>query len=108
MSRSHRKTPIIANTTCNSERQDKKQWHSVFRSRERGLLKSTSIDALEAHLSITENQESNPWSMGKDGRRYWSIQSRKAWAATKAERDGDTPNEQEALKKRMLHKWMGK
>ena len=108
MSRSRRKTPIIANTTCKSESQDKKQWHSVFRSREREVLKSTSINDLEAHLSITENQVSNPWSMGKDGRRYCSIPSRKVWAAMKAERDSETPKEREALKKRMSHKLMGK
>lgn len=108
MSRSRRKTPITGYTTCRSERQDKKQWHSVFRNRERALLKSASTEDLDAHLPLKENQVSNVWAMGKDGRHYCSIANREALAAMKAERDGKTPKEQASLKKRLLHKWMGK
>ena len=108
MSRSRRKTPIIGNTTCRSERKDKKQWHSAFRSSERAILQNTSMGDLEAHLTMTENQAVNVWSMGKDGKRYYSLQEQKNFATFKAEHDGKTHHERESMKKRILHKWMGK
>ena len=68
MSRSRRKTPIVGHTTCRSEREDKKLWHQRWRTHERTALASASPEALCAHLPLLENQVSNVWSMGKDGR----------------------------------------
>ncbi|EKE16636.1 MAG: hypothetical protein ACD_10C00882G0001, partial [uncultured bacterium] len=74
MSRSRRrKTPIVGNTTCRSERQDKKLWHQRWRTRERNTLASASPEALSSHLPLSENQVSSVWSMGKDGHSYWPI-----------------------------------
>ena len=108
MSRSHRKTPIIGNTTCRSERQDKKIWHQRWRSRGRNALISASPEALDSHLPLLENQVSNVWSMGKDGHSYWPIADQVVMAEQIANRQGCNPQERASLKKRLLHKWMGK
>lgn len=61
MSRSQRKKPIVSHTSCRSEREDKKLWHQRWRTRERSALANASPEALEAHLSLLENQVSNVW-----------------------------------------------
>jgi len=108
MSRSRRKTPIIGNTTCRSERQDKKIWHQRWRCRERNALASASPEALESHLPLLENQVSNVWSMGKDGHSYWPISHQVVMAERTANRQGRSPQERSSLKKRLLRKWMSK
>ena len=108
MSRSHRKTPFVAHTTCRSERFDKQLWHQRWRSRERATLSCSSPEALSSHLPLLEKQVSNVWSMGKDGRHYWPLSKRIKMAERIADRQGHTTQEKMALKKRLLHKWMGK
>ena len=102
MSRSRRKTPIVGHTTCRSEREDKKLWH------QRTALASASPEALCAHLPLLENQVSNVWSMGKDGRSYWPIKRQAATADRIANHKGRNPQERASLKKRLLRKWMSK
>ena len=108
MSRSRRKTPIEGYTTCRSEREDKKLWHQRWRTRERTALTSASPEALSAHLPLLENQVSNVWSMGKDGRSYWSLKRRVATVDRIASHKGRSPQERASLKKRLLRKWMSK
>jgi hypothetical protein len=108
MSRSHRRIPIFGITTCRSERQDKTIWHKRLRARERTALNSTSPDGFEAYLPLLENQVSNVWSMGKDGRQYWSFPEQKQAAHQTSRRKGNTARECTALEQRLLHKWMGK
>jgi hypothetical protein len=108
MSRSRRKTPIIGNTTCRSERQDKKLWHQRWRTCERNVLASASPEAWESHLPILEKQVSNVWLMGKDGRSYWSVARQMVMAERIANRKGRNPQERAALRKRLLRKWMSK
>lgn len=108
MSRSRRQTPIIGNTTCRSERQDKKIWHRRWRTRERNALINASTEALASHLPLLENQVSNVWSMGKDGHTYRPISHQIAMAERTANRQGRSPQECASLKKRLLRKWMGK
>lgn len=108
MSRSRRKTPITGHTTCRSERHDKKLWHQRWRTRERTVLASSSADDLGAHLPLLENQVSNVWSMGKDGRSYWPVARQMAVAERIANHKGRSPQERVSLKKRLLRKWMGK
>ena len=109
MSRSRRrKTPIVGNTTCRSERQDKKLWHQRWRTRERNTLASASPEALSSHLPLSENQVSSVWSMGKDGHSYWPIAHQVVMAERIANRQGRNPQERAALKKRLLRKWMSK
>ncbi|WP_396956558.1 hypothetical protein [Nitrosomonas sp.] len=108
MSRSRRKTPIVGHATCRSEREDKKLWHQRWRTRERIALASVSPEALSAYLSLLENQISNVWSMGKDGRSYWSIKRQAATADRIANHKGRNLQECASLKKRLLRKWMSK
>lgn len=108
MSRSRRKTPITGHTTCRSERQDKKRWHQRWRTRERATLASSTPEDLSGHLPLLENEVSNVWAMGKDGRSYWPIIRQVVMAERIARRKGRNPQECAALKERLLHKWMGK
>ncbi len=93
MSRSRRKTPIVGHTTCRSEREDKKLWHQRWRTHERTALASASPEALCAHLPLLENQVSNVWSMGKDGRSYWPIKRQAATADRIANHKGEVIQE---------------
>lgn len=108
MSRSRRKIPIVGNTTCRSERQDKKLWHQRWRTRERSALANASPEALSSHLPLLENQVSSVWSMGKDGHSYWPIAHQVVMAERIANRQGRNPQERTALKKRLLRRWMSK
>lgn len=108
MSRSRRKTPIVGNTTCRSERHDKKLWHQRWRACERNALANASPETWDSHLPILENQVSNVWSMGKDGHSYWSIARQIVVAERIANRKGRNSKECAALKRRLLRKWMGK
>ncbi|MCW1937010.1 hypothetical protein OMD46_13025 [Pseudomonas sp. MDMC_285] len=108
MSRSRRKTPIVGHTTCRSEREDKKLWHQRWRTHERTALASASPEALCAHLPLLENQVSNVWSMGKDGRSYWPIKRQAATADRIANQGDAIRRERASLKKRLLRKWMSK
>lgn len=59
-------------------------------------------------MTLKESEVSNVWAMSKDGRSYWPISRQAEMAADFAGRQGRTPQEREALKKRLLRKWMGK
>ncbi len=108
VSRSRRKIPITGHTTCRSERQDKKVWHQRWRTRERTALSSMRPEEWDSHLGLFEHEVSNVWSMGKDGRSYWPVARQVAVAERFANRKGRSPQERSSLKKRLLHKWMGK
>ena len=99
MSRSRRKTPIVGHTTCRSEREDKKLWHQRWRTRERTALASASPKALSFYLPLLENQVSNVWSMGKDGRSYWPLKRQAATADRIANHKGRNLQERASLKK---------
>ncbi|HIF0227007.1 TPA: hypothetical protein ACXYKD_003983 [Legionella anisa] len=108
MSRSYRKNPIIGITTCRSERQDKKIWHKRWRARERTGLASTSLQNFDSYLPLLENEISNTWQMGKDGKQYWSLKSQAIIAERVAQNKGLTLKERLSIKQRVLHKSMGK
>jgi len=108
VSRSRRKTPIVGHTTCDSERNDKKIWHQRWRTSERTALTGASPSALETHMPSLENQVSNVWAMGKDGRSYWPVEHQVAAAERVADHKGRNPQERASLKKRLLRKWMRK
>ncbi|WP_242605379.1 hypothetical protein [Fluoribacter gormanii] len=95
-------------TTCHSERKDKQIWHKRWRARERTLFNSTSFDELDAYLPIIEKQVSNIWTMGKDGKQYWSIQQQAIIAEISAQKKGRTLKESFSIKNRHIHKSMGK
>lgn len=108
MSRSRRRTPITGNTTCRSERQDKKIWHRHWRTHEHTALAGMSPEQWDSHLCSLENEVSDVWSMGKDGRHYWPVDRQVLIAEQIANSKGRSPQERSSLKKRLLHKWMGK
>lgn len=108
MSRSRRKTPIVGHTNCSSESQDKKAWHQRWRTLERMALSNLSPQKLNTYLPLLENQISSVWSMGKDGRSFWSVTSQIAVAERLANAQGQNPHERAALKIRFLRKWMAK
>ncbi|NHZ80004.1 hypothetical protein F2P44_12055 [Massilia sp. CCM 8695] len=108
MSRSRRQKPIKGLCISSSERWDKKAWHRRFRTRERQALACALPDGLEAHLSVLEREVSNVWAMDKDGHIYRPLREQVKWAEWGAERRGQNPHERAAIKKRLMHKWMGK
>ena len=108
MSRSRRKTPIVAHTNCSSERQDKTIWHQRWRTHERVAMATLTAEGLDAHSPISAHQVSNVWSMGKDDRSYWPIVRQQRIAERIAQCVGRNPHERSALKIRLLHKWMSK
>ncbi len=108
MSRSRRKTPISGITTCRSERDDKKIWHGRWRARERTALAAAPQEALNNHLPTLENQVSDVWSMGKDGKCYFDPKRQAAAAERVASRMAQNSRERKTLKQRLLHKWISK
>lgn len=66
MARSYRRTPIIANACCRSEKYDKRLAHRRRRATERS--QNRVVDLREV---------SDVWSMGKDGKRWRSNPVRK-------------------------------
>jgi len=78
-----------------------------FQSAEQPLLGQFSVSG-NTHLPLLENQVSNVWSMGKDGRSYWPIKRQAATADRIANHKGRNPQERASLKKRLLRKWMSK
>lgn len=73
--------------------------HQRWRARERTMLATLPPEGLDAHLPFMEQQVSNVWSMGEDGR---------SWPATRpivvaeriAQHKGCNPKERAALKER--------
>ena len=107
MSHSHRKIPIVGNAVCRSERKDKQLWHKRLRGHERSALAKVETEA-DGHMTVLENQVSQVWTMGKDGKHFFSSGRQFAVAQRIANQKGCTLQERSSLKKRLLHKWMGK
>ncbi|SSY71180.1 hypothetical protein [Alysiella crassa] len=108
MSRSKRKTPIMGHTSCRSEKQDKKLWHKCWRSKQRMALRSPHLLDLEAISPILEDEVSNVWAMGKDGKRYFALYWQKDLADFFAKRRSKNQSEKIKLEKRYLHQFMAK
>ncbi|WP_038218618.1 hypothetical protein [Xenophilus azovorans] len=108
MSRSRRKTPIFGIAQACSEKQDKAIWHRRLRAAERTILASAAPAELDGHIGTHMREVSNPWTMAKDGRRYWPTTRQRASAERSATRCGQSPAERQLLQQRMLHKIMGK
>lgn len=68
MSRSKRKNPIMGITTAESEAAGKAEWHRRHRREERARLKSEA----EGYVARSHREHSDPWSMEKDGKKYWA------------------------------------
>lgn len=110
MSRSFRKTPIFGFTTAQSEKEDKKIWHSRLRSREKQQLQQSAHSDPESHITTVELDVSNVWAFSKDGRQYFSVKRHADIAMSSAKsraRHADT-KAQQALAKRFLQRTMAK
>ncbi len=110
MSRSFRKTPIFGFTTAQSEKEDKRIWHSRFRSREKQRLQQSALSDPESHLTTVELDVSNVWSFNKDGRQYFPVKRHAGIAMSSAKfraLHADT-KAQQALAKRFLKRTMAK
>lgn len=67
MSRSHKKTPIFG-IASGSEAWCKGKWHRRYRASQKRLIAREG----DNHVPRSHREKSNPWSMNKDGKRYWS------------------------------------
>jgi hypothetical protein len=73
MSRSFKKTAIFAITTSPSEKEDKKEWHSNFRSKaKQNLNKAVLEDTLDEFTDINVLDVSDPFWFAKDGKIYYN------------------------------------
>jgi hypothetical protein len=107
MSRSRRKTPIFGITTARSERDDKALWHGRWRAAERMALAAVLPRDADTHMTTLARSVSDPWSMAKDGRRFWPLKQQKA-AARSAASAGRSKVEREAFEVRTLRRFMAK
>lgn len=73
MSRSFKHKPHIGNTTSESEKEDKKRWHSALRVKERGMLSEISITTTDEDYIQEPNilDVSNVATFDKDGKHYF-------------------------------------
>ena len=108
MSRSRRKTPIFGIATVASERQDKDLWHRRFRRHERLALVRSAGNGFEAHQTVLAHDVSDPWTMGRDGHRYFSTGDQARKSALLASRTTTDLEKRELLKRRHMRKAMSK
>lgn len=71
MSRSRRRSPIAAWTSSESEKDDKKRWHSNLRAKEKQRLKALTVATMGAFIPLVENDISNPYHFDKDGKMFF-------------------------------------
>lgn len=108
MSRSRRKTPIYGIATVASERQDKDLWHRRFRRHERLALVHSAGNGFQVHQSVLVRDVSDPWTMGKDGHRYYSIADQIRDSSQLVSRTTTDLEKLELLKRRHMRKAMSK
>ena len=70
MSKSFRKNSIFPNNSAETEKWNKKSWHSLMRSKEKQRLHRITKEEMEAFIPLEENDVSNPWLFDKDGKHY--------------------------------------
>lgn len=68
MSRSKRKTPITGIATAETEKAEKAAWHRRHRHAEKVRLNRAGTE----YVGRSHKEYSNPWSMSKDGKKYWA------------------------------------
>lgn len=98
----------MGHTTCQSERHDKRIWHKRWRLRERIKLASLTSENFDDHCTTGHKEVSSPWNMAKDGKSYFAEKRQASFAKSIAIKLGKNHQEQTALKKRILSRFMGK
>jgi hypothetical protein len=69
LSRSRKHKPAGGVACCQSEKDDKKIWHGRYRTRCDEVTKK-AVDDEDAIMPL-EKEQSNQWSMGKDGKIWY-------------------------------------
>lgn len=106
MSRSRRKTPVYAVASTRSESQDKREWHQRWRARVRDQLAASGPDGDPQPLD--RRAVSDPWRMGKDGKRWIGPRRLREAAESAAAHAGRPEPERKSLQARLLAKWRAK
>lgn len=72
MSRSHRKQPYRG-LCADSEKSDKKRWHSLLRYREKQRIRTwlRVHESFENYLPLLKNEVSEPYTFSKDAKIHW-------------------------------------
>lgn len=108
MARSYRKAPIFGIATFESEKENKKAWHKLFRSKAKNLLKEKTIrndiDELDTVVDVHMYDVSNSHTMNKEAKLYYSKHRQMEHAKKIANQIGKTLAEKEALEMRYLQK----
>lgn len=105
MSRSIKKKYFLAHACCQSEKKDKKIWHKVFRKKEKQKIGSSD---LEEHITTHHREVSNPWTMGKDGKRRYSKGYLLSSIKGIAKSFYKNKKERIASESKMFYRWVGK
>lgn len=105
MSRSIKNKYFLAHACCQSEKKDKKRWHKIFRKKEKQKINSSN---LEEHVTTYHKEVSNPWTMGKDGKHYYSQNYLLASIKKIARRSYKNKKELIAVERKIFYRWVGK
>ena len=105
MSRSIKNKYFLAHACCQSEKKDKKRWHKIFRKKEKQKINSSN---LEEHVTTYHKEVSNPWTMGKDGKHYYSQNYLLASIKKIAISSYKNKKELIAVERKIFYRWVGK
>lgn len=73
MSRSYRKTHMFGNSTSESEKKDKKRWHSAYRAANRNSIHYGLINNdFDDRVTVLPNDILSSLFLSKEGKHYWS------------------------------------
>ena len=105
MSRSIKNKYFLSHACCQSEKKDKKIWHKAFRKKEKQKISSSD---LEEYVTTHCREVSNPWIMGKDGKRYYLQNDLLTSIKGIAKSFYKNKKERIANERKMFYRWVGK
>ncbi len=107
MTRSIRKKYFLGNACRQSERKDKQNWHRAFRRKEKQKLFN---NVGENYISTLVKEASNPWGIGKDGKKYHSAGYLLALIKKISKKYYKNQNKRELIERerKMFYRWVGK
>jgi hypothetical protein len=87
------------------KRKIKKLWHKAFRKKEKQKIRNND---LEDHITIHHREVSDPWTMGKDGKRRYSKNYLLTSIKGIAKRFHKNKKDHIANENKMFYRWVGK
>ena len=105
MSRSIKNKYFLSHCCCRSEKKDKKIWHKAFRKKEKQKVCSND---LEGHVTTHHREVSDLWTMGKDGKHYYSKNYLLTSIKGIVKRFYKNKKERIANESKMFYRWVGK